>query len=60
VKALESSAAVFTSIAKLSAIIGITGSTARVNNVCAKTTSATIFRTGGMGELAPQLLRAPA
>src|SRR5262249_5466242 len=31
---------------------GITGSTARVNSVCAKTTRPTILRTGGMVELA--------
>jgi hypothetical protein len=48
VYALDSSAAVATSMSRLSAIIGITGSTARVNKVWAKTTRATIFRTGGM------------
>src|SRR4051812_35517250 len=39
-------------MARSRAIIGTTGSTARVNSVCAKTTRATIFRTGGMAELA--------
>jgi hypothetical protein len=48
VYALDNRAAVATSMSRLSAIIGITGSTARVNKVWAKTTRATIFRTGGM------------
>jgi hypothetical protein len=42
---------------KSPAICGITGSTARVNNVEAKTTRPTIFKTGGMAGLFFGLVR---
>src|SRR6202041_1093846 len=51
VNALDSSAAVFTSMARSAAIFGITGSTARENSVEAKITRLTILRTGGMARL---------
>jgi hypothetical protein len=51
VKAVDSSAAVCTSIARSAAIFGTTGSTARVNSVCANTTRPTILRMLGMAVL---------
>src|SRR6266511_1024701 len=51
----ESSAAVLTSTRRSAAICGITGSTARVNSVCANTTRPTIFRTGRMAGVASTL-----
>jgi hypothetical protein len=51
VKALERSAAVFGSIARSAAILGISGSTAREKMVDAKTTRLTILRMSGTAGL---------